>query len=253
MRSRLARRQAAASVTGEGVVLTSTRPEAVVAWARRGLGPLVVAPVGRWTLVAPAGRPKARYPYDDAVRTLAGRPASRRMRPAVGFFRVGRQAVVTVHPPHRWAATRWLIWTPRDGVVRPRGLPVATPEDVVHAAGRDSAETIAAVTEIVGDVGASAQEILAALLGVLDLPGVDVLTGAVAAADLVDARLVVPHDRYARAFDRVVRERDGEQAEDVDDAEGPAAGALRRGLRADPRHDPHPGPHPDPHAEERRR
>lgn len=213
-RSRLARRHASAGVTGEGLVLTAARPEAVVAWARRGLGPLVVARVGEWTLVTPAGRPKARYPYDDAVRTLAGRPASGRMRPALGFFRVGRQAVVTLHPEHRWAPTRWLIWTPRDGVVHPRGLPAATPAEIARAAGREDPEAVTALEEIVGDVGAAAGEILAAVLGVLDLPGVEVLGGAVDAADLAHARLVVPPDRYARAFDRIVREHRVDAATD---------------------------------------
>ena len=169
---------------------------------------------GEWTLLTPAGRPRARHPYDDAVRTLAGRPASHRMRPALGFFRVGRQAVVPGHPPRRWAPTRWLIWTPRDGVVHPRGLPVATPAEVARAAGRGTPEVVSALEEIVGDVGADAGEILAALLGVLDLPGVEVLTGRVAAADLAHARLVVPPERYARAFDRIVRENPAEETTD---------------------------------------
>ena len=30
-------------------------------------------PAQGWTLVSPGGRPKARYPYDDAVRTAMGR------------------------------------------------------------------------------------------------------------------------------------------------------------------------------------
>ncbi|MDO5628144.1 MAG: hypothetical protein Q4G43_07470 [Mobilicoccus sp.] len=216
-RSRLTRRSATTTVTGEGIVLTSAGPDAATSWAKRGLGPLVVAPSGAWTLVSPAGRPKARYPYDDAVRTLAGRPTSHRLRPAIGFFRVGRQAVLTVHPKRRFAPVRWLIWTPRDGLVQPRGLPVATPEDVAAAAGQDAPEIAALVAEIVSDVGATAQEILSALFGVLHLPGLDVLTGERVAADLPGARLVVPADRYARAFDRIVRERQGT---DVGNAEG---------------------------------
>lgn len=215
-RSRLARRSASTTVTGEGIVLTRARPDAVVAWAKRGIGPLVVAPAGEWTLVGPGGRPRARYPYDDAVRTLAGRPVSRRMRPALGFFRVGRQAVVTWHPRRRLAQTRWLIWTPRDGVVAPRGLPAARPEDVAAAAGRPKACGL--VEEILGDAGATAPEIIAALLGVLDLPGLEVLTGQSSAADLPEARLVVPADRYARAFDRIVRERREDDEDDVDAA-----------------------------------
>ncbi|WP_312721407.1 hypothetical protein, partial [Mobilicoccus sp.] len=84
---------------------------------------------------------------------------------------------------------------------------------VARAAGRDEPEVAAAVEDIVGDVGATAQEILAAVLGVLDLPGVDVLTGAVDVGDLPQARLVVPPDRYARAFDKVVRESRVEDAD----------------------------------------
>ncbi|GMA40014.1 hypothetical protein [Mobilicoccus caccae] len=212
-RSRLSRRTAT-TVTGEGIVLTRARAEVVAGWARRGLGPLVVVPAQGWTLVSPGGRPKARYPYDDAVRTLAGRPVSYRMRPALGFFRVGKQAVVTLHAKRRLAPTRWMIWTPRDGLVTPKGLPVARPADVVRAAGSDSPEVLARVEEIVGDVGAGAPEILAALLGVLDLPGLDVLTGRAVAADLPEARLIVPADRYARAFDKIVRERRLDQDDD---------------------------------------
>lgn len=205
-RSRLSRRTASTTVTGEGMVLTRARPDAVAWWARRGLGAVVVVPRGDWTLVSPAGRPKARYPYDDAVRTLAGRPVSGRMRPALGFFRVGKQAVVTLHPRRRFAATRWMIWTPRDGLVTPRGLPVARPSDVARAAGAD--ELVAThLEEIVADVGATAQEVLAAVIGVLGLPGLDVLTGTTAAADVPGARLIVPADRYARAFDKLVRDR----------------------------------------------
>lgn len=219
VRSRLTRRSVAATATGEGIVLTRARPESVLPWARRGLGPVVVAPSGDWTLIGPAGPPKARHPYDDAGRTLAGRPVSRRMRPALGFFRVGRQAVVTVHPRRRFAAIRWMIWTPRDGLVAPRGLPVAQARDVVAASGHASPAVVSLVEEITADVGASAQEVLAALLGVLGLPGLDVVTGSATAADLPGARLVVPPDRHARAFERLLREQTEDDEDDEDDAD----------------------------------
>lgn len=219
-RSRLARRGAAGTVTGEGVVLTRAGADKVAAWARRGLGPVVVVPVRGWTLVCPGGRPKARYPYDDAVRTLAGRPVSHAMRPAVGFFRVGKQAVVTVHPRRRWAATRWLIWTPWDGIVTPKGLAVATPLDVARGLGKNTPETLALVEEILADTGAVAKDVLAALLGVFEVPGVDVLAG-VNAADLPGAVLVVPPDRYARAFDRVLQTRAQDET-DENEEDGPA-------------------------------
>lgn len=201
---------------GRGFVLAPCSPQAAIGWARRGLGPVVVAPLDGWSVVVPAGYPRARAPYDDPVRTLAGRPVARRMRPALGFFHVGRQAVVTVNPARVWSPTRWLIWTPRDGAVPPQGLPPARPSDLAAAA-RDSAAGASAalgagesrdvetrLREIFGSGASSAPQVLTEALRVLGLPGAPLLTGDLDPTTLAHARVVTPAPRHARAFDRLV-------------------------------------------------
>jgi len=192
-------------------VLSQCRPEVALAWARRGLGPMLVGQLDGWTVVAPDGPPKARFPYDDAVRTLAGRPAGMRMRPALGFFEVGRQAVVTCHPPQWRAVQRWAVWTPREGSVSIPGLPTARPVDLAAAAGLDVVRAIRAETalhDIFADGSSDASAVLAAALLELGLPGRELLAGESAVADLPGVRRVVPKDRHARSFDKLVQEEE---------------------------------------------
>lgn len=130
-----ARRGRRAISSGRGILLSRCRPETAVAWARRGLGGVIVAPLEGWTVVMPIGPARARYPYDDAVASMAGRPAGMWMRPTLGFLQLGRQAAITVHPAAWRAVPRWAMWTPRDGLVPPVGLPDARPSDLLTAAG----------------------------------------------------------------------------------------------------------------------
>ncbi len=187
-------------------------------WSRRGLGSVTVAPWDGWTVVMPTGPARARYPYDDAVASLAGRPVGVWMRPALGFFQLGRQAVVTVHPAAWRAVPRWAIWTVRDGLVPPIGLPAARPADLIAAAGLaddDAAGSLdapgqAALAErlrlTLRDGDGDAVGVLRAVLDTLSLPGIDLLTGDVEIGQLPGARVVDPAPRHARAFDRVVAE-----------------------------------------------
>ncbi|WP_168583722.1 hypothetical protein [Gephyromycinifex aptenodytis] len=193
-------------------MLSPGRPDAAAWWARRGLGPLLLAPLEGWTLIVPAGNVQARPPYDDAVRTLAGRPVGWRMRPSLGFFHVGRQAVITLHPRRRPRSVRWLIWTPHDGSVPPRGLPAARIADVVAAADAGPAAE-EALSALLAEGAAEAHEVLRAALEILNLPGADVLFGDTDPATLPGARKIRPPDRYARAFDRLLREERRHRAE----------------------------------------
>lgn len=197
--------------SARGFVLSQCRPEAALPWARRGLGPVLVGTLDGWTVVAPDGPPRARFPYDDAVRTLAGRPVGLRMRPALGFFQVGRQAVVTVHPQQWRAVERWAVWTPRDAAVVTPGLPTARPEDLVAAAGLTGSAALAAgagLHDLWADGGRDAAGILTATLLELGLPGGDLVTGAARAGELDGVRRIVPKDRHARAFDKLVQEEE---------------------------------------------
>lgn len=199
------------------MVLSGCRPEAAVAWAGRGLAPLTVASVDDWTVVMPAGRPAARSPYDEAVRVLAGRPVGLRMRPALGFFQLGRQAVITVHPARWRAVQRWAVWTPRDALVHLPDLPVARPIDIVEAARTLPAEALAlAEREIRGilqDGARDAPGVILATLATLGLPGAEVLSGRVDITTLPGSQVVVPNPRHARAFDRVLTEETRHRAE----------------------------------------
>ncbi len=237
-----ARRGRRAISIGRGFVLSRCRPETAIAWSRRGLGAATVAPLEGWTVVMPTGPARARYPYDDAVTSLAGRPAGLWMRPAIGVFQLGRQAVLTVHPDAWRAVQRWAIWTPRDGLVAPIGLAAARPADLVAAAGlleesgrapttgeagqgghrdgRDAASTDgrlaatgstgpaadapARLRAVLRDGDNDATGVLARVLDILELPGAQLLTGEVSVEDLPGARLVEPAGRHARAFDRLV-------------------------------------------------
>ena len=210
---RRARRGAA---LGRGIVLSTGRVPAAVAWARRGLGEVTVAPVEGWTVIAATGPAQARYPYDDAVRTLAGRPVSWRLRAALGFFRVGSQAVIVVHPSGWRPTVRWLIWTPRNGLVAPDGLPEASIADVVIVAGLHTslqAKAAATLAELLQRGDGTADDILREALEILALPGADLLAGTNDIRALPGARVVPPKPRYAREFDRLIDELERDRSE----------------------------------------
>lgn len=187
-----------------------------MAWAKRGLGEVTVAPVEGWTIIAPTGVAQARYPYDDAIRTLAGRPVSWRMRPALGFFRVGSQAVIVLHPRGVRPTVRWLIWTPHNGLVPPDELPQASVADVVIVAGLDQSLQARAATSLAsllerGD--GTADDILREALEILALPGAELLAGKADIRALPGARVVPPKPRFAREFDRLIDELERERSE----------------------------------------
>lgn len=196
--------------------MSTGRVQAAVAWGKRGLGEVTVAPLEGWAVIAPTGVAQARYPYDDAVRTLAGRPVSWRMRPSLGFFRVGAQAVIVLHP-RTWRPTvRWLIWTPHHGLVVPDDLPEAAIADVVIVAGLHTSLQAKAATSLAallerGD--GTAADILAEALEILALPGADLLAGTTDIRALPGARVVPPKPRYAREFDRLIDELERQRSE----------------------------------------
>lgn len=213
---RRARARRAAAV-GRGILLSTGRQPTAVAWARRGMGEVTVASVDGWTLIAPTGPARARYPYDDAVRTLAGRPVGVRMRPTLGFFKVGSQATITVHPPGWRAEVRWLIWAPRLGMIPPDGLPAAPIADIVVVAGLDTdvqARAASRMQALLESGEGTAESVLAGVLDILALPGADVLADEVDIRTLPDARVVPPKPKYAREFERLLDELARERAEE---------------------------------------
>lgn len=208
---------AANSVLARGILLSAGRVDWAVSWAKRGLGPLTVAPLDGWTLIVPAGPPMARPPYDDPVRTLAGRPVGMGMRPAIGLFQVGRQAVVTVQAGRWRPVHRWAIWTRHDALVNTPDLPPARTTDMVAVAASVGGALIAgaepALRELWHDGSIQPAAVLEGTFRLLGLPGHEVLTGEREAATLPGARTLEPNPRHARAFDKLIEEQARERAE----------------------------------------
>src|ERR1035437_2961503 len=120
---------------GRGMLLLQGDPDPVASWARRGLMPVHVVPLQGWTAVLPAGPSQAIPPYDDTLKTLAGRPVPSRLRSAIGLFAVDGNAVISAHSCGWRATQKWFVWSPGQGVVQPRQLVVGRPADLIRAAG----------------------------------------------------------------------------------------------------------------------
>ncbi|MBO3142360.1 hypothetical protein [Dermatophilus congolensis] len=197
------------AMADQGVLLSTGRSSAVVAWAQRGIAEVGVASVEGWTLLSPAGPSRVRFPYDDPVRALAGRPVSMGMRPAIGIFRVGQQAAVTLHPRGFRREVRWIIWTPGEGMVPPAGLLEADIADVVASSGLPQsrqAHASAVLHRVLVDGGGIAAEVVDAVFETLALPGVELFSEHGDVRALPGVRVVTPREKYAREFEKVVDE-----------------------------------------------
>ena len=180
------------------------RPDAVATWARRGLLPVHVVPLRGWTAVLPAGPSQAMPPYDDTLRTFAGRPIASRLRSALGLFVVDGNAVITVHPSGRRAIQRWLVWSPGQGVVQPRHLVAGRPADLVIAAGTGHRAAARVVRDLLADPDGDAEGMLADLLTLLALPGSDLLNGGLDPTAAKGATLVEPDEQQVARFERII-------------------------------------------------
>ncbi|HXR67213.1 MAG TPA: hypothetical protein VN712_01110 [Dermatophilaceae bacterium] len=186
------------------MLLLRGRPDAVATWARRGLLPVHVVPLQGWTAVLPAGPSQAMPPYDDTLRTFAGRPIASRLRSAIGFFAVDGNAVITVHPSGRRATQRWLVWTPGQGMVQPRRLAAGRPADLVIAAGNDDRAAARVVRDLLADPDGDAHGVLGDLLALLALPGSDLLDGGLDPSAALGATVVEPDEQQVARFERII-------------------------------------------------
>lgn len=182
-------------------------PDAVATWAGRGLVPVHIVPLEGWTAVLPAGPSRAMPPYDDSLEALAGRPVASRLRSAIGLFAVGGNAVVTVQPTGWRAIQRWFIWSPGQGVVRPRHLAAGRPADLTAASGARDGAARRGVLDLLVDGSGDAKGVLSDLLALLSLPGVDLLEGVRDPAESRGSTLVEPSARHVARFERVVHDQ----------------------------------------------
>ena len=199
------------------MLLLRGRPDPVSAWARRGLSPVHVVPLEGWTAVLPAGPSRAMPPYDDTVKTLAGRHVASRLRSAIGLFAVDGNAVVTVHPTGWRAIPRWFVWSPGQGVTRPWHLNPGRPADLVAAAGVRDGRVRRDVRDVLVETCGDADSVLSDLMSLLSLPGSDLLDGAQDSATAQGSMLVEPDVEQIARFERVVSEQALHRAEQEED------------------------------------
>lgn len=189
------------------MLLLRGEPDAVAAWARRGLVPVHILPLEGWTAVLPAGPSRALPPYDDSLKALAGRPVASRLRSAIGLFAVDGNAVVTVQPPGWRAIRRWFVWSPGQGVVRPRRLAAGRPADLTAAAGARGGGARRGVLDLLVDGRGDATGVLGDLLALLSLPGVDLLEGVSDPTAWAGSVSVEPSERSVARFERVIHDQ----------------------------------------------
>jgi hypothetical protein len=195
------------------MLLLQGEPDPVASWAARGLIPVHVVPLGRWTAVLPAGPSQAMPPYHDTVKTLAGRPVPSRLRSAIGFFVVDGNAVVSVQPPGWRATQRWFVWTPGAGVVESGPLVAGRPADLTAAAGTLKGAVRRRVQDMLVDGGGDAPAFLDDLLAVLSLPGFDLLDGSLDPVAVDGAAMVEPGEQHVARFERFISDETRHQAE----------------------------------------
>ena len=160
-----------------------------------------VADYGPWTGVCLADdRAHSAAPYDVGLEIMAARPAPMFKRPSIGFFVMGRRAVVTVHAKGWRAAQRWLVWEPGIGVRTTPELASLPPALLVRAAGAARTCSLSTLSGLVSQTQGTALDLQVTLLRALGLPGEELLVEG--GSDHLTE--VLPSARSVRAFDRLV-------------------------------------------------
>lgn len=182
-----------------GLVLLGGDPEEVTAWAARTVVPLVVAPAAApWIVAVVAGEARVGAPYDDPALLVAGRPVPAKAGPALGFFEVDGRAVITVQGPGRRRGPRWVVWEPDLGLLRPPGLELAGPAELVRVAGADP-DVRDELVDLLHETRSRPLRMLQAVMATLSLPLARVL-GEPERADALDG--AVRHEPQGREVDR---------------------------------------------------
>lgn len=202
---------------GHGLVLVRRSPAAVTRWLRRGLVPVTVAPLGTWTGVTLADdRARSAAPYDVGLEVLAARTAPWRARPTIGLFDVHGRAAVTVQPTGPRAPIHWLVWEPKRGLVATPQLPRLHLPMLLAAAGAQGRVREEALADVLRSGQGAPLDLLVTVLGLLGLPGRDLLVRGHAPG----ASEVEPSVRGVLAFDRLMAEEAGHRSETADEPGG---------------------------------
>lgn len=194
---------AAAETVPRGLVLLAGAAGEIGEWAARSVVPLVVVPSGEWTGVAVAGGSRVGAPYDDAATVLAARPVPGRAAPALGFFEIEGRAVMTVHAHGRRRGPGWVVWEPDHGLLRPPGLQMAGPAEMVRVAGAPP-QVRDELVDLLHETRARPVMMLQAVLATLGLPLAGVLAEPSAAGRMDGASRHEPRPREVGWFEDAV-------------------------------------------------
>ncbi len=170
-------------------------------WAAKSVVPVLVSRLGGHSVVVPRGRSAVGAPYDDAALMCASRLAPNSLAPAMGLWVIDDRAAITVQGG-RWRRTlSWVIWDPARGMLRPQGVKIATPTQVLTAAGGGNR---AELIDMLNERHHPPQRLLAALAGVLGLPGSAALVDPDTPSTWKRVWEHEPHDREIRYFEDAV-------------------------------------------------
>lgn len=168
------------------LVLAAGPRREVTAWVAGGVVPVTVVRLDGWVGVVARGAAATGEPYDDGPLMLAARSLGPKAGPGLGFFEIDGRAVITVHAPGRRKGPRWVVWEPDVGLLRPPGLELAGPAEVVSLAGA-APEVRDELVDLLHETRVRPARMLMAVMATLGLPGtrlveqpghVDTLPGA---------------------------------------------------------------------------
>ncbi|QFG68827.1 hypothetical protein [Ornithinimicrobium pratense] len=187
------------------LVLAAGPRREVDSWVAGGVVPVTVAPLAGWVGVVARGPSRTGEPYDDGALLLAARALGPKAGPGLGFFEIDGRAVITVHPPGRRRVLRWVVWEPDVGLLRPPGLELAGPAEMVSLAGaaprvRDE------LVELLHETRVRPARMLMAVMATLDLPGTRLLEHPDHVDSLPGATDREPDRRQVGWFEDAVRD-----------------------------------------------
>lgn len=167
-------------------------------WVARSVVPLVVAPLEGWNAVLVRGNPEIGPPYDDGAMVLAARCISAKAGPALGFFVIDGRAVITVHQ-HRARKVRWVIWEPEHGLVRPPGLDLSGPVELLTVAGA-SPQLRDELVDLLHETRSRPITMMQAVLATVGMPGAQLLADPARVLTLPGAQEHRPDERQVSWF-----------------------------------------------------
>lgn len=186
-----------------GMWLSRATTHDVDLWAAKSVVPVLVHRLGRHTVLVPRGRSAVGAPYDDAAMMCAARPAPVKLSPAIGFWVIDDRAVITVQSKQWRRQVRWVIWDPHVGILRPPGVDIASPQQVLSAArGGNRDELI----DLLAERHHPPQRLLSEIVNLLGLPGADVLLNSALLGSWEGAHAHEPDDREVDFFEDAVKD-----------------------------------------------